>query len=228
MYNSRMPLETCNVTDSIVFPCCNISAYHVTMWVECSLPDACNICIVVDICDILPDPPCACAYMPRVIHYVPLSVVSPVRLLAEADPLHLRGWWFVLVSKQIIRVWYPAVERWRCVLDLFDGIARRSGIVSRTFGESLDTPIRGLKSAEFLWLTLTGAHLAVGHLGGMLRWYFLICSCTFFFFKKSNSYTHFIDDMWQDLLKNKYHRSKSLTHVKTKPYGSHFLRTNEN
>jgi hypothetical protein len=32
------------------------------------------------------------------------------------------------------------------------------------------------------------------------------------------------DGMWQDLLKNRYLRSKSLTQVKAKPYDSHFLR----
>ena len=33
-----------------------------------------------------------------------------------------------------------------------------------------------------------------------------------------------IDGMWQELLKNKYLRSKSLTQVKAKPYDSHFWR----
>jgi hypothetical protein len=32
------------------------------------------------------------------------------------------------------------------------------------------------------------------------------------------------DGMWQDLLKNKYLKTKSLTQVKTKPYDSHFWR----
>ena len=32
------------------------------------------------------------------------------------------------------------------------------------------------------------------------------------------------DGMWQELLKNKYLRSKSLTQVKAKPYDSHFWR----